>query len=221
MPGRPRGVVVCTHVVGCAGAGGRGTTMERRNFLIGMGSTAAGASALIGSGAFSRIESHRSVTVQVAEDANAYLGLSGTGSPNSDNYVDTDGDGHLEITITDSGEGGEGVNSDSTTFFDGLFEICNQGKADADISYELPDDVLENDSEEDEQTIAFYYIDGNGDRVIVEEEDEVDLPLGECEEIGLRTVTKGIDATEEDTLIDGDVILTADAPDAGDENGED
>ena len=194
--------------------------MERRNFLIGMGSTAAGASALIGSGAFSRVESHRSVTVQVAEDANAYLGLSGTGSPNSDNYVDTDDNGHLEITITESGEGGEGVNSDSITFFDGLFEICNQGKADADISYELPEGVVEN-SEEDEQTIAFYYFDENDERVIVEEEDDVSLTLGECEEIGLRTVTKGINATEEDTLIDGDVILTADAPDAGEENGED
>ena len=191
--------------------------MERRNFLISMGSTAAGASALIGSGAFSRVESHRSVTVQVAEDANAYLGLSGTGSPNSDNYVDTDENGHLFINIADQPDG-DGVNSDSTTFFDGLFEICNNGKADATISYELPEDVRENDV--DEGTIAFYYIE-NGDRVIVEEGEEVDLPLGECEEIGLRTVTKGIDATVDEPLIDGDVILTADAPDAGDENGED
>ena len=226
--------------VGRAVAGGRETTMERRNFLIGMGSTAAGASALIGSGAFSRVESQRNVTIQVARDDEAYLGMRTLETPNSNNYVDYDENGHLFVDIGDFDpdgtnyeyQTGSGVNSDSFTYFDGLFELCNQGKANATISYELPetsphsdvgDDWMAPDEDyDDEQVVAFYYIDDDhddaddGGRVIVNEGDEVDLDLGECEEIGIRTVTKGIDAEEDAPLIDGDVVVTADAPDAGD-----
>ncbi|WP_418284688.1 hypothetical protein [Halorubrum sp. DTA46] len=219
--------------------------MERRNFLIGMGSTAAGASALIGSGAFSRIESQRSVTIQVAEDANAYLGMRTLNTPNSNNFVGTDGNGHLEIDIGDFDpdgtnyeyQTGSGVNSDSFTYFDGLFELCNQGKADATISYALPEssphtdvgnDWTAPDAEYDQQVVAFYYIDesrseaedgvDSGGRVIVNEGDTVDLALGECEEIGIRTVTKGVDATTGEALIDGEIVVTADAPEAGQPN---
>ncbi|MEF8900809.1 MAG: twin-arginine translocation signal domain-containing protein [Halovenus sp.] len=49
--------------------------MNRRKFLVGVGSAAAAGSAVLGSGAFTRVEAQRSVTVQVAEDPNAYLGM--------------------------------------------------------------------------------------------------------------------------------------------------
>lgn len=213
--------------------------MERRNFLIGLGSTAAGASALVGSGAFSRVESQRSVTIQIAEDANAYLGMEPLDTPNSNNYVSTDGNGHLQIDIGehddfDGTEGGaqpgEGVNSDSFTFFDGMFQLCNQGKAEATISYALPEEPSHPSlngtwtAPQDgypQQVVAFYYIADaeddaeEGTRVIVNEDQDVPLPLGECVEIGIRTVTKGVDATEDAPLIDGDITITADAPDAG------
>ena len=221
--------------------------MERRNFLIGMGSTAAGASALIGSGAFSRIESQRNVTIQVANDENAYLAMRPLDTPNSQNYVAHDDDGHLYVQIDGEGnqqeeglEGpdGQGVNSDSFTYFDGMFELCNHGKADATISYELPDPPTERsdigddweapDGEYDEQVVGFYYkADGDdaandsdvdeGDRIFVEEGQTVPLELGDCVEIGVRTVTKGVDATIDAPLIDGEIVITADAPDAGQE----
>ncbi len=211
--------------------------MKRRNFLIGVGGTALGGSALLGSGAFSRVESHRQVAIQVANDANAYLGLKLLDTPNSNNFADYDEDGHLFIDIGDFGADGEydyetgtGVNSDSYTWFDGMFEMCNQGKADATISYELPDGVLENtaDTANDPNprpggasastvpTVAFYFRRDDGTRVVLEPGMETDLPLGECEEVGVRTVTKGINASD-GPLIDGDVTLTAEAPDAGTE----
>ena len=101
--------------------------MQRRKFLYGVGASAIGGSALVGSGAFSRVESQRDVSIQVAQDPDAYLGLVPMDTPNSDNYVGLDEYGHLEIDIADQTEG-EGVNSNSTTWFDGLFKIVNQGK---------------------------------------------------------------------------------------------
>jgi hypothetical protein len=49
--------------------------MQRRKFLLSIGSAATAGNALIGSGAFLRAESHRSLTVQIAEDPDAYLGM--------------------------------------------------------------------------------------------------------------------------------------------------
>ena len=199
--------------------------MERRKFLIGVGGTAIGGSALLGTGAFSRVQSQRMVSIEVAHDSEAYLGLDVIeGSANSENYVDHDDHGHLYINIDESGNGGYGVNSDSFTYFDDLFEMCNNGKADANISYELPNPPEDRDIGDDweapdeyynEQVVAFYWVDEDGERHIVDEGQEVPLPLGECENIGLRTVTKGVDATNGAPLIDGEVVLIADAPEAG------
>lgn len=214
--------------------------MDRRKFLIGMGALTAGGAAAIGTGAFSRVESQRMVSIEVAEDPDAYLGLSPIeGSANSENYVDLDENGHLFIDIgehddftpTEFASPGLGVNSDSFTYFDDLFRICNQGKADADVWYLLPDpDEAGHSSLEgnwtapadgyDQQVVAFYWVDEEGERHVVNEEQPVPLPLGECENIGLLTVTKGIDATEDDPLISGEVVVVADSPEAGASNGE-
>lgn len=206
--------------------------MDRRKFLIGMGALTAGGAAALGTGAFSRVESQRHVSIQVAQDPDAYLGLKLLDTPNSNNYVELDEKGHLTIDIDESGNEGYGVNSDSFTWFDGMFEICNQGKADAMISYELPD-VEEAGhpsfdgsweaphGDYDEQAVGFYYIateedaDPVGTRVFVEEGQEVPLELGDCVEIGVRTVTKSIDATIDEPLIDGEIVVTADSPGAG------
>ena len=214
--------------------------MKRRTFLIGTGSAALGGSALLGSGAFSKVESQRSVTIQVAEDPNAYLGmdkcsLDGSETPNS-SYAHLDGNGHLELLMNPDNPTignsplGEGINSDSFTYFDGMFELCNQGKADATVSYELPDppddrnigdDWTAPDPDYDDQVVGFYYIadedddDPAGTRVFVEEGQEVPLALGDCVEMGVRTVTKGVDATIDAPLIDGEAVVTADAPGAG------
>jgi hypothetical protein len=207
--------------------------MQRRNFLIGVSGTAVAGSALLGTGAFSRVESQRNVAIQVATDEDAYLGMGVIDeSANSTNFAELDENGHLAIDIGDFDDGtydydpGVGVNSDSFTYFDDLFRLCNNGKADANISYQLPDvgdaghSSLDGsweapDTDYDEKVVAFYWINDDGDRVIVDEEQDVPLPVGECENIGLRTVTKGIDATTGEALLDGTVVITADSPEAG------
>ena len=221
--------------------------MQRRKFLIASGALAAGGAAALGSGAFSKVESQRQVSIQVANDRNAYLGFKSMDTPNSRNYFSYDGDGHATIDISkhddfDPVEGGaqpgEGVNSDSFTYFDGMFLLCNQGKADAEVSYTLPRDENGNpdypegrdytdsegnewvapDPDYDEKVVAFYYVQRDGgevDRRIIDEGEPLELELGECSEIGVRTVTKGVDATNDAPLIDGDVVVEADSPAAG------
>jgi len=213
--------------------------MQRRNFLIGVSGTAVGGSALLGTGAFSRVESQRNVAIQVATDEDAYLGMGVIDdSLNSTNFASLDENGHLAIDIGDFGADGDydydtgvGVNSDSFTYFDDLFQLCNNGKADANVSYALPEwdeaghSSLDGsweapDDDYDEKVVTFYYVE-DGERVMVEDGQEVPLDVGECENIGLRTVTKGIDATTGEPLLDGTVVITADSPGAGEvmENG--
>jgi len=116
------------------------TTMERRKFLIGAGSTAIGASALVGSGAFTSVSANRSLIVETADDADALLGIASTGSANANDYVDDSGDA-VSITI-ESDEGGDGVNDDATTYINDLLKITNQGTQNSYVWAEgLPDGV--------------------------------------------------------------------------------
>ena len=104
------------------------TTMERRKFVVGLGSLAAGGAAAMGSGAFASVEATRSVNVNVAGDKSAYLGLDET-SP----YAQVKGK-QLALNFDDNGEGGKGVNADAVTTFDGVFKMMNNGPNDLDIT---------------------------------------------------------------------------------------
>ncbi|MDZ7687582.1 MAG: DUF1102 domain-containing protein [Halobacteriales archaeon] len=156
--------------------------MERRKFLIGIGGATVGGSALLGSGAFTRVESQRRVKIEVAEDPDAYLGLDKCeGSPNG-SYTYIDEDGHLAVEMSPDnptiGETplGEGINSDSFSWFDDVFQICNQGKQavgvwiEAEPNPELPDPPEEYS---DEPRIQFYYLDENGNRISILGEEEL------------------------------------------------
>ena len=181
--------------------------MQRRNFLVGLGSASVGGSALLGSGAFSRVESHRNVTVEVAEDPDAYLGLDKCDTPNG-SYVDIDDNGHLEIlmnpdnpTIGNSSLG-SGVNSNSISNFDNVFQICNQGKQDACV-WIADDDAWPTvpDDEEvmgGERRVEFYFNSAR-DQSVIGEGNGITLGVGECICIGIETRTFG--------LSDGDMLL--------------
>ena len=188
--------------------------MKRRNFLVGVGGTAVGASALVGSGAFSRVESDRMVNIEVAADPDAYLGMSPIDTPNSQNYVELDDKGHIEIDIADQGGYGEGVNSNSNTYFDGMLELCNNGKADATISLDFDGEMA------DGATVIFYSHDEDGnvfDELELGSEDEASLGLGSCVLVGIKTETHSVNAKDEEELLDGTVTITADAPEAGEQ----
>jgi hypothetical protein len=96
--------------------------MERRKFLIGAGSLAAGSAAGIGTGAFTSVSAERSVSVAVAKDSNAYLALEPT-----DERASLDGDGQLQLDFSSSNNGAMGLNRDARTAFTDLFKIKNQG----------------------------------------------------------------------------------------------
>lgn len=199
--------------------------MQRRNFLVGIGSVSIGGSALLGTGAFSRVESQRDVTIAVAEDPDAYLGLSGTGSLNSDNYVELDEKGHVEIDVGESGNGGSGVNSDSFTWFDSMVRVCNQGKEAVGFYIEEPTDDdfpggvdatgPEGTPYEEEPRLQFYTGEAangwgdDGTTSVMGEDNAVDIPVGACVDLGVRTLTKGVDATSDDPLFGGEVRLIA------------
>ena len=100
--------------------------MERRKFVIGMGSLAAGSAAAVGTGAFTSVEAERSVSVEVGDDNAAYLGL----EAKRDDIISDDGvDGQLTIDLgsQETEEGGEGFNKEAITKVEGVFTITNQG----------------------------------------------------------------------------------------------
>ncbi|GAB3330109.1 hypothetical protein GCM10027355_36460 [Haloplanus salinarum] len=99
--------------------------MQRRKFIAGVGSIAAGAAAVTGTGAFTSAEAERSVSMSVANDTNAYVGLKATNNANANEYVNSN-DGTLEISIGNNDEGA-GINKEAVTEFAELFEVTNQG----------------------------------------------------------------------------------------------
>lgn len=96
--------------------------------MAGLGSIAAGGAAVVGSGAFASVEATRSVGVNVAGDKSAYLGLEAT-SP----YAEVQGK-QLKLDFRSNNDGGDGVNADAVSTFDGVFRMVNNGPNDLDIT---------------------------------------------------------------------------------------
>ncbi len=107
--------------------------MKRRNVLAALGAISAGGTIVTGTGAFTSVEANRDVSVQVADDANAFLRMAAAGEGN-DAYVTTSG-GELGIDLTSNNDAvsGEGVNANATTVIADLFEIQNQGTQEIEV----------------------------------------------------------------------------------------
>jgi hypothetical protein len=106
--------------------------MQRRKFIAAIGSVAAGAAATVGTGAFTTVQADRSVAVQVAGDANAFLGLDRvTGSANSQAYVTgSPSSGEISFDFSSSNgtsDLGDGFNPDAVTRIDDLLLVTNRG----------------------------------------------------------------------------------------------
>lgn len=90
--------------------------MSRRKFPPTPGVTVTGTSAAVGSGAFTSVSADRTVTVSVAGDEQAYLGLEPASGPNED-YARTDNGllaVHLDRVNDDASKDGIGGASATT-----------------------------------------------------------------------------------------------------------
>ena len=102
--------------------------LSRRNVLIGAGGIVAAGGALVGTGAFTTVQAERTVSVETAGDANAFLALDEvSGSPNS-GYIDTSGD-TIAIDISSTPEGG-GINQNAITTIRNIVQVTNNGTQD-------------------------------------------------------------------------------------------
>jgi hypothetical protein len=154
-----------------------------------MGSLAAGGAATIGTGAFTSVEADRSVNVAVADDANAYLALSKTGTPNSQDYVTTT-NGQIVLNLDSTDNGGSGFNKNAKTRIDDIIQVSNQGTQTVNVWVTI-DDGDETDSDTfDDGTLYFYPGDstdaainnGEGDN---DGDDVLALPPGKSANLGV------------------------------------
>jgi len=113
--------------------------MERRKFVVGLGSLAAGGAAAMGSGAFTSVSADRNIDVAVAGDDKALLQLEPTDGANSV-FAEQSGS-TLKINIDDSVSSvdGEGLNDDARTIIRDVFKITNQGTQDVYVFIEIED----------------------------------------------------------------------------------
>jgi hypothetical protein len=96
-----------------------------------VGSLAAGAAAVTGTGAFDQVEAERTVSVETAGDASAYLGL----SPGDDKFAQADSaissdSGTVELVFgsdNNTGEGATGLNARGDTTFNNVLDVANNG----------------------------------------------------------------------------------------------
>mgnify|MGYP005866182669 CR=1 FL=1 len=104
--------------------------VTRRRLLAGFGALIAGAGGLAATGAFNTVEAERSVTVETAGDADAFLGI--TPGAGGDEYVTQNG--AIEIDISDTQEG-SGVNKNAITAIDQLLEVTNNGTNTVEVGF--------------------------------------------------------------------------------------
>lgn len=103
--------------------------MQRRKFIVGLGSLAAGGAAAMGTGALTEGDWERGVQGRVAADGpgSAYLEIDPSSNAGNEEHVKFDhSSGEMYLFFGDIGAGGSGVNPDGNNRFDSLFFARNQ-----------------------------------------------------------------------------------------------
>lgn len=167
-------------------------TMQRRKLLIGLGS-AVGAGA-VGTGAFTSVSAERDVTVQVADDANALLGIETGNGPNAEAFAETTDDETVALNLSGTDTSGSGLGTDSTYQFDDILRLTNQGTQTVyawvtfDFS-EADDDLTRED--------VYFYPQSNPERALNNGENSVvTLPVGESVSLGLLVDTEAVNGEQ-------------------------
>ncbi len=111
--------------------------MQRRGFIFGLGALAAGTT-VTGAGAFETVSVERQVSVDITDDADAFLGI----HPTSD-YAVSDGQMRLDFTAGNDKSIGSGFHANSAAAMGDVFEIINQGDQTVEVALD-PDDGFMN-----------------------------------------------------------------------------
>lgn len=113
--------------------------MQRRKFIAGVGSLAAGAAAVTGTGAFTSVSANRSVAVDVADDSDALLAIEPQATPNGNEYASKNS-GTVELDFSGTDVGGGGLNRNAETIIRDILQVRNQGTQDVIVGVTgLPD----------------------------------------------------------------------------------
>lgn len=206
--------------------------MKRRQVILGLGASATGGSALLGSGAFSSVSAERDISVEVAGDDSAYLRLGpctdedGNEKPNGA-YAFQGEDGLFSISLSDnngnSPPDGSGVNPEALSKFHNVFEICNQGTQEVCVNFGIDGDVptIPDDAHVPERfdfgtgddAVVFYKGSDESDTFDItssDADDGFELDVGDCQCFGFNVRAFGFDSGE-DLFADTDMTIIADA----------
>jgi hypothetical protein len=175
--------------------------MERRKFLIGAGSLAAGSAAAVGTGAFTSVSAQRNVTVQVEDDMDAFLQLDSTLKSSTNDVFASTENGRLVIDVSNTDAGGEGVNENAVTTLDQVFKLQNHGTQPVNIWFD-----------HDIPGLTFYRFDPDSNSLDGAENAKIGLATGAHMKIGIEVDTTADGAGDVDE-IGGTVTIRADAED--------
>lgn len=111
--------------------------MNRRNVLVALGAVAILTGIVFGTGAFTQVEAERTVTVEFADDSNAFLGLNETAeNPQYVSFVNGGaGQQVVQIQLNSSAGAGDGLNDDAVTTIDPVLNVTNQGTQEVNVSF--------------------------------------------------------------------------------------
>jgi len=149
---------------------------NRRKFIAGLGALATGSAAAVGTGAFTSVSADRTLSIDTAGDADAFLSITKAEDDNDDVYANAaeyveinNGQVSLDFTQADdtTGSSASGINENAKTIFDRLLDVTNNGTQD--VEFWIESDLVASNggylgiySEDDDKGIGFY-VDGNGD----------------------------------------------------------
>lgn len=176
--------------------------VSRRNVLVGLGGIVAGSGALFATGAFTTVQAARTVTIETAGDASAFLAL--TPARDDEAFVGETSDGRIEINLDGSETSASGINRNARSRFDNLVAVTNQGTETIEfLGFEFDVDGADQDDDDVEDALRITSgdatIDANGTENLLDESDEGDA--GDDELDPGESVPFGIEVD----LLDSDV----------------
>lgn len=163
--------------------------MQRRKLLAGLGTLAVGGAAATGTGAFTSAEADRTVSVNVADEDEAYLALDQLDGGTYENATFANQGttvNEISIDINDAtgvDGGGSGVGLDSIYEFDNVFQVENQGTQEVEFDIE----TLVDPDGASGLTVSFYPGTSSNSPL---DSNPVTLGIGGSQRIGVKVETE-------------------------------